>query len=235
MEKMPERKLKLSQRLAAIAGYIPKGAAVADIGTDHGYLPVYLAQNGLASRIIASDISPDSLKSAMRSAEKYQVSEKIEFITANGLEGTEKKKLDTIVLAGMGGETIISILEKAPWTLQQKLSLVIQAQSKIGILCAWLRGHGYFIRSGSLTRDNGRLYIIMLVDSEYPAGTLESDEAEMELLEMLSKKSDPLFDDYLNEEIAKARRAAEGQMQAQSSSPAYAAKRLDSLQKLQNK
>ena len=79
--------VKLPNRLKTVAGFIEKGASVADIGTDHGLLPAYLAQSGSARRIIASDISSGSLEAARRTAEKYGVTEQIEFIVAPGLDG----------------------------------------------------------------------------------------------------------------------------------------------------
>jgi tRNA (adenine22-N1)-methyltransferase len=115
----------------AIASFIHRGASVADIGTDHGFLPVYLAQNGLARSIIASDISAGSLEAARRSATNYGVSDKITFIVAPGLSGIKETDVDTIVIAGLGGETIAAILNEAPWTRYSDIKLILQPQSKI--------------------------------------------------------------------------------------------------------
>ena len=146
-----------------VAGFIKEGALVADIGTDHGHIPVYLAQNGIAHRIIASDMSAGSLSAARRSALKYGVEDKISFVVAPGLEGIGETEVDTIVIAGVGGETIIGILADAPWTKRFGISLILQPQTKIAELCAWLRDNGYIIRDEETMRDRGRSYTVFLV------------------------------------------------------------------------
>jgi len=161
-----KRIIKLPLRLKAIAGLIGYGACVADIGTDHGLLPVYLAQNGLAKRIIASDMSAGSLEAARRSAAKYDVTGKIEFIVAPGLEGVNETDVDTIVIAGVGGETMIDILKDALWTKQHGKRLILQPQTKRNELTHWLCENGYIIKDTITTSDRGRNYAIMLVERE---------------------------------------------------------------------
>ena len=155
---------KLPPRLMKIAGYIDSGAAVADVGTDHGLLPAYLAQNGSARSVTATDISAGSLRSALRAAEKYGVADKITFFVADGLAGVSDDEIDTIVAAGVGGETIIHILESAPWTRKPGTKLILQPQTKIDKLCLWLRENGYAVRDVALTRDKGRTYSIVLAE-----------------------------------------------------------------------
>ena len=167
--------LKLPPRLMAIAGFIKAGAFVADVGTDHGYLPVYLAQNGLASGIIASDISAASLMSARRSADKYGVSEKIAFIAAPGLDGIEGTGADTVVIAGLGGETIAGILERSPWAKHGGVRFILQPQSKNDELCAFLRGNGYSLLDAKLAKDNGKFYVVILAVYGKPDSALGLD------------------------------------------------------------
>ena len=156
------RTIKLCARLQAIADFIEAGATVADIGTDHGFLPVYLAQTGLARRIIASDMSAGSLGAARRSAGKYGVSGKIEFTVAPGLDGVRETDVDTIIIAGVGGETIIGILEAAPWTKTGK-KLILQPQTKKDELLGFLNEQGYIIIESKQQQDRGRTYTVMLV------------------------------------------------------------------------
>ena len=139
------------------------GASVADIGTDHGHLPVYLAQKGTAGRIIASDISAASLSAAKRSAMDFDVSDAITFHVAPGLDGITPADVDTIVIAGLGGETIISILENAPWTKKHKVTLILQPQSKIDLLFRFLYDTGYEIKQTRSVLDKRKHYIIILV------------------------------------------------------------------------
>jgi len=198
--------LKLPDRLAAIAGYIDEGSAVADIGTDHGFLPVYLAQNGLSRNIIASDISSGSLDSARRTAQKHGVADMISFIVAPGLSGISGNGVDTIVIAGVGGETIAGILADAPWTNKHNVKLILQPQTKTDGLCIWLRENGYIISDAKLTRDNGRFYVIMIAKGGKSESVLEP---ELEMLTRLMYKKDPLFTGYLDGLINKTSRILE--------------------------
>ena len=157
-----QRIKKLPERLQTVAGFIETGASVVDVGTDHGYLPVYLAQTGKARRIIASDISAGSLGAARRAAEKYSQSDMIEFIVAPGLTAVGETDVDTIVIAGVGGETIAGILEAAPWT-KNGHRLILQPQTKLEELSSFLEKNGYIIRETKQTLDRGRDYTILLV------------------------------------------------------------------------
>ena len=144
---------------------------MADIGTDHGYLPVFLAQSGLARRIVASDSSAGSLGAARRSAAKRGVEGDITFIVAQGLDGVADMDIDTVVIAGMGGETISGILEDAPWT-KSGVRLILQPQTKLGHLEDFLRENGYVIREMIMTHDRGRDYTVLLAEGE---GQFEED------------------------------------------------------------
>ena len=199
--------IKLSERLQAIAGFIEKGSSVADIGTDHGYLPVYLAQTGTARRVIASDISEGSLKTARASARKHGLSDMIRFVLASGLAGVAESEADTIVIAGLGGETIAAILEDAPWTRREDVSLILQPQTKVSELCLYLRLHGYSLRGAKLALDGGRLYVVLLVSGSKPDSALEP---YVELLTRLMQSNDPLLPRYLDDLITRTSRALEG-------------------------
>ena len=161
------RAVKLPPRLQTIARCIEKDAAVADVGTDHGLLPVYLALNSAARSVIASDKSAQSLNTAIRNAVEHGAAGMIRFVVADGLTGICESDADTIVAAGLGGETIAKILEDAPWTKNQGVKLVLQPQTKIDKLCFWLRGNGYAIRDIVLTRDKGRVYTVVLAEGAH--------------------------------------------------------------------
>ena len=156
--------IKLSKRLQAIADFVEPGSAVADIGTDHGFLPVYLVQQGIASRVFASDISAGSLGAAKRSAEKYDVTDKVIFIHAPGLTGIGEDEIDTVVIAGVGGETIVGILEETPWTKNGK-KLILQPQTKKEVLTDYLSENGYAISAAEAVRDKHRDYLVLVAIS----------------------------------------------------------------------
>jgi len=167
----------LSARLQTVADFIEDGAAVADIGTDHGYLPVYLALTRKAKRIIASDISAGSLGAAQRSAEKYGVSHLIEFVVAPGLSGIGGNcgnggiggkggnGTDTIVIAGVGGETIIGILRDTPWAAAKK-RLILQPQTKTDELLEYLEDIGRTVEKTAFGLDKGRRYMVISVPAK---------------------------------------------------------------------
>ena len=164
------RMIKLSNRLQTIADIVEKDASVIDVATDHGHLPVYLALTGLARRIIASDMSAGSLEAAHRTAAKFGVTDKIKFIVAPGLAGIDEDDVETIVIAGVGGETILGILDDAPWTKRGK-KLVLQPQTKIETLRCWLKDAGYAIQEEKLVADKGRTYTV-LIASAHPESQL---------------------------------------------------------------
>ena len=147
----------------AMVELIEIGATVADIGTDHGFLPVFLAQTGSTKRIIASDISAASLSAARRSAREFDVSEAITFLVAPGLDGVTPNEVDTVVIAGMGGETILGILKNAPWTKNHNVKLILQPQSKIDLLCRFLYDNGYEIKQTESIYEKGKYYTVILV------------------------------------------------------------------------
>jgi len=163
---MEHRIIKLPKRLQTIADFIKRGSNVADIGTDHGKLPVYLAQTGISDRIIASDISAGSLMAAVRTAEKYDIKEKISFVNAPGLTGIDENDIDTIVIAGVGGETIIEILEETPWSKSGK-TLILQPQTKKELLLSYLEQTGSAAVSDvKIVTDRDREYIIIFIDQD---------------------------------------------------------------------
>ena len=155
-------KLPISDRLLACCGFVSPGERVADIGCDHGYLAIHLLQTGKARSVIAADINEGPLLSAVRNAEKYGVRDKIEFYLSNGAQKIPRD-FDTMVCAGMGADTIVSILEAAPWLQDAKYRLILQCQSKTPMLRRYLSETGFRIYEESVLRDGRFLYTIMEV------------------------------------------------------------------------
>jgi tRNA (adenine22-N1)-methyltransferase len=213
----------------AIAGFIGQGAFVADIGSNHGHLPIYIAQCGTARGIIASDISAGSLESARRSAAKYGVSEKIKFIVADGLDGIDETETDTVIIAGLGGETIAGILKGSAWIKHRGVRLVLQPQSKINELCGFLRENGYRVLDAKLAYDADKFYIALLAIGGAPESILEP---EFELLTQLMYKRDPLLSSYLDMLIIKAQRVLGDMEKANAPNPANIKSKLDAYIRL---
>ncbi|NMA25443.1 MAG: SAM-dependent methyltransferase [Clostridiales bacterium] len=206
--------LKLSKRLETIAGYLEQDSAVADIGTDHGYIPVYLAQNKIARRIIATDIRKGPLARAKLTSVEYGVADRIEFRLTDGLDGLHDQGLDTIIIAGMGGETIAGILERAPWVLSKNVRIILQPQSKLGALSSWLDNNRYAIYDETLANEGARFYVVLLAGAGSRCAPLSC--AELYADRILIEKRDPLLPGYLDMLIAKTKKAIDGMEQARS-------------------
>lgn len=162
------KQLELTPRLRLLAGWVPPGARLADIGTDHGYLPVWLSLRGQVSAAIASDLRKGPLEHARETGRLYGAAG-IDFRLGNGLEGIAPEEADVIVIAGMGGENIASILEAAPWTADGAHTLLLAPHTKAEVLRRFLMDHGYAIRREALVEDRGTLYPVM----EAVAGSME--------------------------------------------------------------
>ena len=148
----------ISKRLLACAGLLPPCQIVADVGTDHGYLPIHLLQNGLCRQVIASDLREKPLAIARQNAEKFGTLDRTRFICADGLAGIAPGSFDALVCAGMGGDCIAGILEAAPWIRDERYTLILQPQSSGNDLRRYLGLHGWRMEREILVRDGRFLY-----------------------------------------------------------------------------
>lgn len=154
--------LPLSNRLQACCKFIRQGDRVADVGCDHGYLGIYLLRSGIAYFVIASDVNPLPLQSAKMNAEKFGVWDKMAFYLSDGVQNIPHD-FDTLVCAGMGADTMISILSAAPWLRSNQYRLVLQCQSKTPSLRRYLSENGWQILQESIVKDGRFLYTVMEV------------------------------------------------------------------------
>ena len=151
----------LNQRLLACAGYV-QGNFICDVGTDHALLPVYLVQNQIAEQAVASDVREGPLQSAEQNIRKAGLSGKIQIILSDGLQNVPPDGLTDIIIAGMGGETIIHILETCPFPLKN-FNLILQPMTKAELLRKWLYQNGFEIQSETCVPDKKFLYTVMQV------------------------------------------------------------------------
>lgn len=202
---MAEKTLSLQPRLKRLAELVPDGARLADIGTDHGYIPVYLLQTGRIASAIAADIGAEPLQHARRTAAEYALTERMDFRLCDGLTGIAPEEADCVLIAGMGGETIISILENADWLKAGKHRLLLQPQSRQELLRVWLAEHGFCIRREHLVLDKGTIYNILVVD-----GGVSHPLDEVERVGGIGLMDDPLYGDYLDWQMKKLQQTVNG-------------------------
>lgn len=200
------KQLELTPRLRAVAELVPAGAAVADIGTDHAYLPVWLLLEGKIARAIAADLRQGPLERARLTTKEYNCRENIDFRLCDGLSAIAPEEVDTIVIAGMGGETIAAILKQAGWTKNESYTLILQPMSAQNDLRRWLWQQGYGIRNEQIVREGDKLYNVLFVKygcvrkltlGEEWAGCQSPDmkqELRGEYLERLLEKTDRAID-----------------------------------------
>lgn len=202
---MAEKLLHLQPRLRCLAELVPQRARLADIGTDHGYIPVYLLQRGRIDRAIAADIGAEPLAHARRTAQQYGLEERVELRLCDGLTGIGEEETDCILIAGMGGETIISILQGAAWLHRGDYRLLLQPQSRQELLRIWLAEHGFRILREHFVRDKGTLYNVMEVE---PGAAALPDE--IECCCGVNAEEDPLYGAYLTWQIQKLEQRLSG-------------------------
>ena len=155
-------KLPLSDRLLACCAFVHPGDRVADVGCDHGYLGIHLLQSGIANHVYASDVRQGPLSSAKRNAETYGVRDKIDFFLSDGVQSLPRD-FDTLICAGMGADTMVSILTAAPWLQGGAYRLILQCQSKTSLLRRYLSENGWEIHRETVLRDGRFLYTVMEV------------------------------------------------------------------------
>ena len=153
-------KLPISPRLLACAQLVPPCRRAADVGCDHGYLAIHLLQSGAVESVIASDINEMPLQSALHNAVRYGVREKMSFYLSDGVRNIPRD-FDCLICAGMGGDTMVSILEAAPWLRSDQYTLILQCQSKTPLLRRYLSDNGWAIDRETILRDGKFLYTVI--------------------------------------------------------------------------
>ncbi|MBQ7088069.1 MAG: SAM-dependent methyltransferase [Clostridia bacterium] len=166
--------ITLDKRLSAVAALVRQGSRLADIGTDHAYLPVHLVQSGVCPSAIASDIGAGPLEAAHRTVTENGLTSEITLRLGDGLATVSAGEVEDIAIAGMGGETIAAILEAAPWVQNEGIRLILQPMTRAEDLRRWLLSHGFSVLEEHLIRDKHHLYPVLA--AEYTAAPICEDE-----------------------------------------------------------
>ncbi|WP_419570461.1 class I SAM-dependent methyltransferase, partial [Ruminococcus sp.] len=150
----------LTKRLAACAALVTPGGVVCDVGTDHAYLPAELLRRGQCTRAVATDIHAGPLEAAKRTLTEAGVLEQAELFLCDGLAQVQPEGITDVVIAGMGGETIIHILEDCPW--RRQVHLILQPMTKIPDLRRWLAEQG-FSWTEQAVQEGEKFYVVLSV------------------------------------------------------------------------
>ena len=204
----------LSPRLRMAASLVPPGARLADIGTDHGYLPAALILEGAIPSAIAADLRPGPLARARETAVRYGLEDRLSLRLCDGLSGIGPEEADAVVIAGMGGETIAAILEAAPWVRERNIPVIVQPMSSMPDLRAWLGRNGYCIETEKLCREGETLYTALSVRAGY------MERMSPAQLWAGENRPDPLRGLWLDYWLNRTRRALDGLSQARTGSAA---------------
>ncbi len=188
---------RLDERLATAAEYV-RGGRLADVGTDHAYLPVALVLSGRCRDAVASDVRRGPLERARQTVEKYGLGDRVQLVLTDGLHGIEAYEPDDVAIFGMGGELIASIIEAAGWLRERRVRLILQPMTRRAELRAYLLGHGFDILDETMSCADGRIYQTLC--AEYTGQCEQYSPVELELGRCNIHKGGALFDRYLGQQ-----------------------------------
>lgn len=190
---------KLSKRLETVASFVPTGAVVADIGSDHAYLPCYLVHKGIAARAVAGEVVKGPYDSAVRQVRTEGLSEKITVRLADGLAAVEPTdEVTAITIAGMGGPLIVSILEKHPQALTNVTRLILQPNIHAKAIREWALEHGWAIQDEVILQEDGKVYEVLVLQR----GSMDLNEAQILMGPKLMNTKSAVFVEKWSREVA---------------------------------
>jgi tRNA (adenine22-N1)-methyltransferase len=192
--------MKLSRRLETIASFVPEGSAVADIGTDHGYIPIHLVQEGKAKHAIAMDVRKGPLLRAQAHIHEAGLEAHVEVRLSDGLLNLEQNEADCVVIAGMGGELIIHILEEGRGLWEGIPHWVLSPHSELDKVRRFLEEQEFFIERETMIREEGKFYTVMGINRTNKAGEKDEREISYRYGRSLLESKDPVLKEYLKKE-----------------------------------
>lgn len=152
---------EMTPRLLTAAAFVRNGAVVADVGTDHAYLPIHLITSGIAVRAVASDINEGPLTRAEANVRRFGLTDQIALRLTPGLEGIDVFAPTDILICGMGGELIASILEAAPFVQNPAIRLILQPMTSVRELRLWLAANGFTVSEERFAAEKEKLYVVL--------------------------------------------------------------------------
>lgn len=190
----------ISKRLETVASFVPQGAVLLDVGSDHAYLPIELVEKGRIERAIAGEVVVGPYQSAVKNVESHGLTEKIQVRLANGLAAFEESdQVSVITIAGMGGHLIATILEEGLDKLANVERLILQPNNREDDLRSWLQDHGFQIISESILEEAGKFYEILVV----VVGQMELSASDVRFGPFLAREVSPVFIQKWQKEVSK--------------------------------
>lgn len=171
----------LSERLSLIAEFTERGSAVCDVGTDHGYLPAFLYLSGEYKSVCATDIRPLPLQNARANLERLGANG-VRLVLCDGLAGVTREMADNVIIAGMGGEVISGIIDRAPFVRDSSVSLILQPMTAARELREYLAREGFAVEREEALCENSKVYSVMKVRFTGEGYNLDSTRAVIGLL-----------------------------------------------------
>ena len=190
----------ISKRLELVASFVPQGAILLDVGSDHAYLPIELVERGQIEGAIAGEVVEGPYQSAVKNVEAHGLKEKIQVRLANGLAAFEEAdQVSVITIAGMGGRLIARILEEGLYKLANVGRLILQPNNREDDLRIWLQDNGFQIVAESILEEAGKFYEILVVE----VGQMKLSASDVRFGPFLSKEVSPVFVQKWQKEAAK--------------------------------
>lgn len=192
--------IRISDRLRIVAHMCDKGAVVADIGTDHGYLPIYLVQEGIAPSAIAMDLRKGPLEKAKKHICDNCLEDRIQTRLSDGLEKLSKNEADIITICGIGGRLIADIVTKGKDVITQNTILVVSPQSEVGEFRHFLVSQGFEIEDEQMLKEDGKYYFIIKCRKSEESVCSEFSETQYQYGWKLLDSKDKTLYEYLIKE-----------------------------------
>lgn len=190
--------MELSKRLQAVADLISDGMTVADVGTDHGYIPIYLLEAKKSPRVLAMDINEGPLLRAKEHIVQHGLQDAIETRQSDGVAKLQVGEYDCVVIAGMGGALTIKILEEGRAVFRNLKEFVLQPQSELSKVRQYLWEHGYCIIAEDMVLEDGKFYPMMKVIN---GPISEYDTVELRYGKLLLQQKHPVLKEFLEKEL----------------------------------
>lgn len=192
---------KLSKRLDCVASYIVPGMTIADIGSDHAYLPCYAIKQGLAHHAIAGEVVQGPYEAAQQQVLASELTDSIEVRKGNGLEVIKAGEVDCIIIAGMGGALISDILEKGKEKLEGVKRLILQPNLAAINIRSWMLDNNWQLIDEEILMEDGKIYEILVAERGNPQKPYQNIKSELLLGPFLLKKKNETFRSKWNHEL----------------------------------